>query len=104
MTLVLQDNVAWRGTEYFPGEVIPDLTEEETQGLIDRGLLGGGKPSPATEPESVEPTEAEPTEDLSDLNKAQLVALAAERGIEHDSKVTKDELLDLLATEPESVE
>lgn len=101
MTLVLQDNVAWRGTEYFPGEVIPDLTEEETQGLIDRGLLGDGEPL-ATEPDSEEPVEVESAEDLSDLNKAQLVALAAERGIEHDSKVTKDELLELLATEPDS--
>jgi hypothetical protein len=46
--------------------------------------------------EAIEPVESadqDGSPNLSDLKKAQLVDLAAERGIEFDSKATKDELI-----------
>ena len=96
MTLVLQDSVIWQGKEYPAGEVIPDLPDATEARLIERGLLGDGEPVKVEAPQVEEVATPSP-DDLSGLNKAQLVALAAERGVDHDSKVTKSELLKLLS-------
>ena len=93
---VLQDSVLYRGREYGPGEVIPDLDPDTEAGLVERGLLGKGRPKVEEAP-APEPVREPAGEDLSGLNKAQLVAVALERGVDHDSKATKAELLKLLS-------
>ena len=93
--LVLQDSIIHRGHEYGPGEVIPDLDPELEASLTERGLLAKGGPTVAAPVAEV--VDTPDAEDFSGLNKAQLVALAAERGVDHDPKVTKSELLKLLS-------